>query len=54
MANEDKGDVPFTHEELAAALAEELGKLNREGDGWVISNVTLDGEPVELPGEDRA
>lgn len=44
-------EAPFTPEELRAALAEELAKVQDSGDGWVISNVTLDGVPVDLPKE---
>lgn len=46
-SNQEK--IPFTPEDLRAALAEELAKVQDSGDGWVISNVTLDGVPVELP-----
>lgn len=42
-------EAPFTPEDLRAALAEELAKVQDSGGGWVISNVTLDGVPVELP-----
>ena len=48
---QNPGDEPITQEELAEALREELRKIPHEKDGWAITSVRLNGQPVELPAE---
>lgn len=38
-------------DEIARILREELGKIPQSKDGWRITEIKLDGEPVELPEE---
>jgi hypothetical protein len=51
MLSKRKGNADMMRDEIARILREELGKIPQSKDGWRITEIKLDGEPVELPEE---